>query len=48
MIYYDRIDVLTKLMLIKQAREKIVCHYWYFVNYSFKCQPNVCNRCHVY
>ena len=22
------------------------CHYWYFSNYSFKFQPNVCNRCH--
>ena len=21
-------------------------HYWYFSNYSFKFQPNVCNRCH--
>ena len=20
--------------------------YWYFLNYSFKFQPNVCNRCH--
>ena len=22
-----------------------VCHYWYFSNYSFKFQPNVCNKC---
>ena len=22
------------------------CHYWYFPNYSFKFQPNVCNKCH--
>ena len=22
------------------------CHYCYFSNYSFKFQPNVCNRCH--
>ena len=22
-----------------------VCHYWYFLNYSFKFQPNVCNKC---
>ena len=23
-----------------------ICHYCYFLNYSFKFQPNVCNRCH--
>ena len=23
-----------------------ICHYWYFLSYSFKFQPNVCNRCH--
>ena len=23
-----------------------MCPYWYFSNYSFKFQPNVCNRCH--
>ena len=35
-------------MLIKQVHEKEcdICHYWYFLNYSFKFQPNVCNRCH--
>ena len=21
-------------------------HYWYFLNKSFKLQPNVCNECH--
>ena len=34
-------------MLIKQVHQKSdVCHYWYLLNYSFKFQPNVCNRCH--
>ena len=23
-----------------------ICHYWYFLNKSFKFQPNDCNRCH--
>ena len=23
-----------------------ICHYWYFLIYSFKLQPDVCNRCH--
>ena len=40
---------LKELMLvIKQVDQKsaIFFHYWYFLNYSFKFQPNVCNRCH--
>ena len=27
-------------------KECDICHYWYFLNNSFKFQPNVCNRCH--
>ena len=23
-----------------------ICHYWYFLNYSFKFQLSDCNRCH--
>ena len=28
------------------SKECDICHFWYFLNYSFKFQPNVCNRCH--
>ena len=28
------------------SKECELCHYWYFLNCSFKLQPNVCNRCH--
>ena len=38
MLYYGRIDSASK--------ECVICHYWYFLNYSFKFQPNVCNICH--
>ena len=43
--------LLNKLMLIQLVHQKSVtivniCHYWYFLNYSFKFLPNVCNRCH--
>ena len=31
-------------MLVK--KECDVGHYWYFLNFSFTFQPNVCNRCH--
>ena len=28
------------------SKEYDICHYWYFINKSFKFQPNVCIRCH--
>ena len=38
---------LKELVLIKQVHQECdVCHYCYFLNYSFKFQPNACNRCH--
>ena len=26
------------------SKECDICRYWHFLNYSFKFQPNVCNR----
>ena len=48
MIDYDRIDVSegSDVNRSSASKECDVCHYWYFLNYSFKFQPNVCNRCH--
>ena len=48
MIYYDRINVSEGIDVndISPSKECDVCPYWYFLNYSFKFQPNVCNRCH--
>ena len=48
MLYYDRIDVSEGIDINKTSvsKECDVCHYWYFLNYSFNFQPNVCNRCH--
>ena len=49
MLYYDAMLFLKELMLIKQltpSKEDNICHYWYFLNYSFNFQPNVCNRWH--
>ena len=42
MLYFDRIDV-NKTSVSKECD---ICHYWYILNYSFKFQPNVCDRCH--
>ena len=48
MIYYDRIDVSEGINVNKTSasEECDVCHYWYFLSFSFKFQPNICNRCH--
>ena len=48
MLYYDRIHVLEGIDLNKTSASKEcdIWHYWYFLNYIFKFQPNVCNRCH--
>ena len=48
MIYFDRIDVSEGIHVnkISASKECDVCHYWCLLNYSFKFQPNVCNRCH--
>ena len=26
------------------SKECDVCHYWYFLNHSFKFQQNICNK----
>ena len=48
MLYYNRTDVSEGIDVNKTSASKEcdVCHYWYFLNNSFKFQPNVFNRCH--
>ena len=48
MLYFDRIDISEKIDVNKTiaSKECDICYYWYFLNYSFKFPPNVCNRCH--
>ena len=48
MLYFDRIDVSEGIDVNKTSASKecYICHYWYFLNYRFKFQPNVCNRFH--
>ena len=48
MLYFDGIDVsegndVNKTSALKECH---VRYYWYFLNYSFKFQLNVCHRCH--
>ena len=28
------------------SKECKVCHYWYFKDIGFKCEPHTCNGCH--
>ena len=48
MLYFDWIDVSEGRDVNKTSGSKgcDICYYWYFLNYSFNFQPNVCNRCH--
>ena len=48
MLYYDRIDVSEGIDVNKTSTSKEcdVCHYRYFVNLSFKFQPNAWNIYH--
>ena len=48
MLYYDRIGFSeeTDVNKTSTSKECDICHYWHFLNYSFKVQPNICNRCH--
>ena len=48
MIYQDRIGISEGIDVNKTSASKEcdVCHYWYFLNYNFMFQPNVCNRFH--
>ena len=45
MLCYDRLDVSERIDVNKTSgsKECDICHY--FFSYSFKFQPNVCNRC---
>ena len=48
MLYFDRIDVSERIDVNKiiASKDFDICHYWYFLDYRFKFQPNACYRCH--
>ena len=48
MLYFDRINLSEEIDVDKTSASKEcdICHYYYFLNYSFKSQSNVCNICH--
>ena len=47
MLYYDRIDVLEGSDVNKsKSKECIICHYWYFLDWDYKNEPEVCYSYH--
>ena len=48
MLCNNRTDVSEGIDVNKASslKESDIYHYWYFRNYSFKFQPNVCDRYH--
>ena len=48
MLEYDRIDISEGIDVNKTnlLKEFDICHYWYFKNIGFKCDPYSCNGCH--
>ena len=47
MLYFDRTDVSEGIDVNKTSasKEYDICHYWYFLHYVFKFQPQVYNMC---
>ena len=41
-VQLDGIDI-NKINVSKECH---TCHYWYFKNIGFKCEPHLCNGCH--
>ena len=48
MLYFNRISVSERIDFNKTIASKKcdICHYWYFLNFNFNIQVNICNRCH--
>ena len=48
MLYFEIINISRRINVDKTSAsiECDICHYWYFLNFSFEFEPNVCNRSH--
>ena len=46
-MYYDRIDILKRVIVTKSnnSKECIICYYWFFSR-GFEFQDSICNGCH--
>ena len=48
MLEYDGIDIYEGLYVNKTnaSKECDTCHYWYFKDFGFRYEPDLCNGCH--
>ena len=48
MLEDDRIDISEGIDIDKtnKSKECNICHYWYFLDKNFSCEPYLCNGCH--
>ena len=48
MLEYYRIDISEEIDIneTNASKECDICHYWYFLDKSFKYEPYICNDCH--
>ena len=48
MLECDRIDISKEIDIKKTnaPKECKICHYRYFKDIGFKCEPHLCNGCH--
>ena len=46
MVEYDRINILEIIAINKAnaSKECDICHYWYFLDKTFKYEPNLCKN----
>ena len=49
MLQFDRIDVSEEIDINETSESKgcMICHYWYFKDVGYKCQPYFCSGCHA-
>ena len=47
MLQYEKIDIYEGIDFDKSI-ECMICHYWYFKDIGFKCQPYVLNKFMIY
>ena len=48
MLYYNGIDASEEINADKSNKSKgcMICHYWYFLDNSYKYEPEVWDSCH--
>ena len=48
MLEYERIDISEGIDIDKtnKSKERMFCHYWYFINKSFCYGPYLCDACY--